>query len=130
MPRPRKPVAVARVTGAALKNPQRYSGRTEAFQGPVGEPYENMTDAEQTWWETLAGEFPWLSISDRQALREVSEMLSERDSYRLRGEPVPIGIRREIRLHLSSFGGNPSDRSRVKLPEMGDPDDPAAKYLT
>ena len=130
MPRPRKPLQVARVTGATLRNPNRYSDRTEAFQGPVGDPYESMDARECQWWEQIASEFPWLTVSDRQALRELSEMLAERDNYRERRDPVPIGLRREIRLHLNAFGGNPSDRSKVALPELPEQDPIAAKYFT
>lgn len=129
MPNPRQPAEKARVTGAANKNPQRHRSRAQHKARPLGQPYVRMSEAEQEFWFELAQEIPWLNSSDRRALRELCELLAEKDDLRDQGEVVPQALRNQIRMYLNNFGATPSDRSKVIAPEEESNDDPAAGYI-
>ena len=69
MSRRKLPSSVARVTGAAEKNPARYrtASKTRVVRD-VGDPPEWLTEAEIAAWHEFSEELPWLTESDRTIL--------------------------------------------------------------
>lgn len=126
MPNPRTPAHVARTTGADLRNPARYKDRSDPVVGEVGEPYDDMSEDEQTIWRQVVSEIPWLASSDRMQLRILCELADE--NYTKGLTVSKLNLMRQI---LNSFGGSPSDRTKVLglAPEKEDPDDPTAEFL-
>lgn len=123
MPAKRLPAAVAKVTGAAAKNPQRYAGRADPAVQPLGAPPDRLTDAQAAIWHELAGAFPWLARSDRHLVRLAVDLQTMIDTG-----TAPIAAYAQMRLVLQSMGGTPTDRSRVTAPD-DESDDPAQEFL-
>lgn len=76
----------------------------------VGAPYARMTDAQKVLWAEIAAEFPWLATSDRRQLRLLCRLEDEEER---RGDAFPFNKQNMIRQIYNSFGGSPSDRTRV-----------------
>lgn len=110
MANPRKPAELAEVTGATLVNPGRHADRARPVVAKVGAPYARMTDAQKALWAEIAGEFPWLAASDRRQLRLLCKLEDEEDRL---GDAFPFNKQNMIRQIYNSFGGSPSDRTRV-----------------
>ena len=117
------PATVARITGAATKNPARYRGKAPKV-GPLGDPPERLTEAERGHWLALAADLPWLGSSDRMLLE-----LAATISARLSGGGFTVGLMTELRLCLGAMGATPTTRGKLAAPTEGD-DDPAAAYFT
>lgn len=128
MARQKTPLAKARLTGAAAKNPQRYRGRSEPEAGaPVGNPPAYLSAEEKAFWRQFCDELLWLRISDRAILAATCILRN-----RLHKDPNPtIAALREFRAHLGALGATPVDRQRVQWnpPEDDDPNDPLNKFL-
>jgi hypothetical protein len=126
MSRHRLPPAVAAVTGADTKNPQRYRNRTPPTSTPLGPPPDNFTEAERIVWAELADEMPWLAKSDRRIVALASRLQASIDA-----DPAtfPIGGYAQLRLCLAAMGGTPCDKTKVSTPADDDPDDPAAEFV-
>lgn len=125
MPKKRLPAAVARATGADVKNPQRFRGRADHDLPPLGPPPDHLTEAEKREWLALARDMPWLRRSDR-AITEITAALR---AMIVANPASPLRIFTELRLCLACMGGTPSDRTRVPaLPEQDDPDDPTREF--
>lgn len=102
---PRKPREIAEITGAALVHPGRHRDRAQLPALPsVGEPYDRMTDSQKARWKDIAGEFPWLAVSDRRQLRLLCQLEDEQER---RGEAFSISKQNMIRRIYNSFGRAP-----------------------
>jgi len=120
--RPRLPNEVAKVTGAAVKNPQMFRGRAKPKVKSLGPAPKRFTDEQKTLWDEFNDDFPWLGRSDR-GLVESAVIL--RALLQELGADAPITLHAQLRLALSSMGGTPVDRSKVQAPEddEGRPED-------
>ena len=125
MPRPRTPLAKARLTGAAAKHPERYKARSEpASSGRgIGKPPAYLPASACNAWATFADELPWLTFEDRAALEAASLMRG-----RIADDPAgaTAALFGQYRLALASLGATPVDRSKVAQPAPDDADDPFA----
>lgn len=101
MANPRKPREIAEITGASVVNPGRYRDRAQPALPSVGEPYDRMTDSQKAIWVEIAGEFPWLAMSDRRQLRLLCQL--EDQQARL-GDEFPFNKQNMIRRIYKSFG--------------------------
>lgn len=128
MPRARTPQDKAEVTGRTEINAGRFKDRSKPKARKLGNPYKLMSDVETAYWLEVSDEIPWLVSTDRQSLRQLCCLLAETDAIRAQGEIVPQALRTQIRMYLNSFGGTPSDRTRIEAPQEDD-DDPADQYL-
>jgi hypothetical protein len=111
MARPRLPVSKAKAAGAALKNPGRHAGRS-APKGtrPLGEPYQNMTQAQKRAWEEYAAEMSWLNSSHRVLLRLACYWTAKLDSPRAK---FGVSATQALSSILSKLGATPVDESKV-----------------
>src|SRR5689334_438929 len=109
MPRPRTPLALARITGSIRQHPGRFRGRSDPKSAPLGEAPEWMTDAQRTAWSLFRHEISWLMESDR-ALVEIASYLRARV---LTGEEVGTPLLNLLRLCVAQMGATPADRSKV-----------------
>lgn len=120
--RPRLPESVAKATGAAAKNPQRFRGRKAPKVGPLGDPPEHLTEDEAAAWFTLADEIPWLGSADRLLVETAARL-----AVLMRTE-FKAAYATELRQILSAMGATPAARSKVTAPDEED-NDPAAAYF-
>lgn len=121
--RPRVPEAVARLTGAAAKNPQRHRNRADPKVGPLGSPPKHLTADEADAWREFAAEMPWLARSDRAILEVASRLRTM-----MAGGEFTSGLATELRQCLNAMGGSPSTRSKVPAPK-DDEDDPLSEFV-
>lgn len=126
MPKKRLPAALAKITGADVKNPQRFRGRATFNLPPLGPPPARLTAAEAKAWRIFARDMPWLRRSDR-AMVELAAAIKAM----IEGNPAaPLRLFTELRLCLAAMGGTPSDRTKMPpVPDDDDPDDPAAEFV-
>lgn len=119
MANPRTPVAKARVTGAAEKNPQRHKGRSDPKTIPLEQPSSFLGENARSAWEGFRREMPWLAESDR-AIVEIAATIRGR---LLGGEEVGITALNMLQSILSKMGGTPADRSKVGAPDEAEDED-------
>jgi hypothetical protein len=119
MPRPRNPSDKTRVTGADIRNPKRYSGRNNPAGAPLGEPSPHLKDDERESWLRFTAEIPWLVESDRALVEVASALRSRLDSR----DGVGLNHLQIYSAILSKLGATPADRSRVTIPDQGQPDE-------
>lgn len=112
MANPRKPAELAEITGATVVNPGRHQDRARPIVAKVGAPYARMTEPQKVLWAEIAAEFPWLAASDRRQLRLLCKLEDEEDRL---GDTFPFNKQNMIRQIYNSFGGSPSDRTRVPV---------------
>lgn len=112
MARPRTPVAKAKVTGAAAKNPGRHRDRADPSVAPLPDPPAHLDPSAQQAWEHFRSELPWLTASDA-ALLEVGAIVRGR---LLIGEVPGITALNMYQSVLSKLGATPTDRSKVSVP--------------
>lgn len=126
MPRARTPVAKAKVSGAAIKDPQRHRERTEPKgQKTLGKSPGWFDEMQSEMWEGFKRELPWLTEADR-AVVEIAAVL--RAQFRL--QPCDFGATKMnlLRLCLAQLGATPADRSKVTVPD-GEDEDPADRFF-
>lgn len=126
MPNPRKPLALARATGAYAKNPQRYRGRNEPLvSDPLGEAPDWLDGHAATAWEDFQHRLPWLNRSHRCVV-EIASILQGRMA---RGELGVPGMNL-LRITLGQLGATPADFAKVRWEEADDnEDDLADRYF-
>lgn len=122
--RPRLPEAVAKATGAAVKDPQRFRGRKEPKVAKLGDPPKRLSDDEAEAWRTLAEEIPWLGASDRSVVAVAARLIA-----RFNADDLTVGGMTELRQIMTQLGGTPAARSKVHAPKDDDDRDPADAYL-
>lgn len=116
MSRPRLPAAKAKVTGAAIKDPQRHKNRADPKTALIGPAPKHLSKSAQKAWALFVNELPWLTASDG-ALLEIAA--------RVRGELADGGDVGVTKLSmyqsvLSKLGASPVDRSKVMVPDGED----------
>ena len=124
--RPRLPDAVAKATGAAAKNPQRFTDRKPPKSKPLGPPPVDLDEAAVTAWLTFAEEIPWLEHADRTTLELASRLAAvmRTDFGSMTG--AQIG---HLRACLTEMGATPAARSKIKAAPDDDDKDPLAEFL-
>lgn len=122
--RPRLPNDVAKLTGANLKDPQRFRNRFDPKAvKSLGPAPKQFDDDQREIWDMFNADFPWLGRADRSLVKMAVMMDQMIDS----GE-APVAVFAQYRLLLSSMGGTPVDRSKVSAPD-DDGKDPADEFL-
>ena len=134
MPRPRTPLAKARLTGADRKNPSRFTARNEPAPSrrDIGRPPAYLPASAKKAWATFTDELPWLTFEDRAAL-EVASLIRGRIADD--ADTITAALFGQYRLALAAMGATPVDRSKVAhpAPDAGGDEferfDPAAEYF-
>jgi len=124
MPAPRSSTERLKVKGSAIKNPKLFKDRRDPVADPLGPPSAHLDPHSIVAWKMFVKEIPWLAESDRTHL-EIASMLRGR---LIAGQEVGVQALNLLRLCLGQMGGNPSDRSRIKVGEPDDAD-PTAGYF-
>lgn len=119
MARPRTPVAVAKATGAAVKNPARMAGRKSPKADALGAPSAHLGLFEKRAFERFRRELPWLKESHR-LLVEVASIY--RGKVLTPGWNVELKTLQELRRCLGQLGATPADESKIVM-ENGDDED-------
>jgi hypothetical protein len=113
MPAARLPAAKAKVTGAAVKDPQRHKDRKEPKVAQLGEPSIFLDEFGRQAWFAFQSELPWLAESDR-ALVEIAASVRGR---LIGGEDVGTTALSMLQSILSKMGASPADRTKVAAPD-------------
>lgn len=113
MANPRQPVAKAKMTGAAAKNPGRHAERSQPSVAGLGKPSPFLDAHGKQAWEGFKRELPWLAESDR-AMVEIAAHVRGR---LLAGEDVGVTALSMLQSVLSKMGASPADRSKVMVPD-------------
>lgn len=118
MARNRTPKPKAAVSGAMLRNPQRYRGgpRLGATR-PLGAPYATMSEAERVHWIEWKANLPWLHSSHRVMVRLACTLQARMDE----GKLGLTGMRTLVSV-LAKLGATPVDEGSVVMPENDDTD--------
>jgi len=126
MGRPPKPTELLLLTGAGRKNPKRLKERAAEPQPPCpnvgGPPIEWMifhpaigyqrAEKLRALWDERAKVWPWLTISDRDALADYCELMLDKKTRRLNGAELAF-----LRGTRSDLGG--TGVGRVRLGQRG-----------
>ena len=130
MPRPRTPLAKARLTGEAAKRPERFRDRANpATKGkPVGDPPAYMDREAKAVWRELARKLGWLEVEDRLALESAALAAGQVRTLHKAGEVVTGALLSAMNVALGKLGASPADRSKVHVTDDDEADDPFAKF--
>lgn len=117
---PRKPLALAHLSGAVAKNPQRYRSRTEPrVSMPLGAPPEWLKPEAKEAWLELEARLPWLDMSHR-CIVALAAYLQAKVCEGGLGIPG-MQVLRQI---LGQLGATPVSAAKINwAPEIDDPDD-------
>jgi broad specificity phosphatase PhoE len=121
MPKPRVPQAKAEVSGAAQHDPQRFKDRKVSKRTrPLGEPYAAMNEKQQSAWEELRAELPWLNSSHRPLVRLACVWMAKMDD-----DDFGVSATQALSSILSKLGATPVDETKVNHggEDDEDPDD-------
>jgi hypothetical protein len=121
----RAPAELLRVKGSTLKNPKLFKDRRDPKADPLGPPSVWMDAAQRAAWACYVAEIPWLMESDRSHL-EVACYVRGR---LMSGADVSVAQLNLMRLAGGQMGGNPADRTRIKVADDTDDADPTAGYF-
>jgi phage terminase small subunit len=115
MPQPRIPLAKAKLTGAAAKNPQRFRDRKEpeTSSKPVGNPPAYLGRDAKAVWKEAAKEFGWLVIEDRFALEVMAVAVGTLREATKGGAPVTASMITAANTSIGKLGASPTDRGKV-----------------
>ena len=119
MANPRQPVAKAKATGAAAKNPGRHAGRSEPKTNSLGAPSPFLDEHGRQQGEGFKREVAWLAESDRSMV----EIAAHVRGRLLSGEDVGVTALSMLQAILSKMGASPADRSKVSAPDGDEPED-------
>ncbi len=130
MPRPRTPLAKARLTGADRKDPDRFRDRAEpkTSKAPVGKPPAYLAKEAKAVWQELARDLGWLVREDRFALESACLAIAQVRTMHKVGEPVTGALFAAMNSALGKLGASPADRSKVNATPPEDDDDPFAAF--
>lgn len=129
MPRPRTPVAKAKVLAADQLHPGRHAGRKAPKKTrPLGEASPFLKDADTarektgfvTAWEAFRRELPWLT----EGHRPLVEVACSVRGRLFNGDEVGISALSLLQSVLSKLGATPVDETRVNFADDGDSGDP------
>jgi hypothetical protein len=123
MPRPRKSLAAARLSGAYDRHPERYRGRNEPIvTDPLGQPPAWLSPAAQAAWRDLDREIPWLNRSHR-GIMEIASLLQAK----LAAGELGVPGMQLLRQCLNMLCATPTSRVPEVAGEAGD--DPGAEFF-
>jgi phage terminase small subunit len=130
MPRPRTPLAKAKLTGADAKHPDRFKNRSEprTSKAPVGKPPSYLDAEARAVWSELARDLGWLVKEDRFALEAASLAVGQVRTMHKAQEPITGALFAAMNTALGKLGASPADRSKVNATPPEDDDDPFAKF--
>jgi phage terminase small subunit len=130
MPRPRTPLAKAKLTGADAKHPERFKGRSEprTSKAPVGKPPAYLDAEARAVWSELARDLGWLVREDRHALEAAALAVGQVRTMHRAGEPITGALFAAMNTALGKLGASPADRSKVNSAPPEDDDDPFARF--
>ena len=119
MGRHRKPIELARLSGADKKNPQRYGGEVPKADQSFGDYLAiRSTDPAECWREISEQCIPGvLTMADRIILEITSNLLAE---YRRDPEGFAIGKYRHLVGCFGRLGMSPSDRTKLGVTKPSD----------
>ena len=121
MPRPRTPVAKAKVLAADQLHPGRHADRRAPSRVvKLGKPSTFLKDGAVVAWESFRRELPWLTEGHR-TLVEVASTIRGR---MIDGAEVGISALSLLQVCLSKLGATPADESKVNFGDDGDEADP------
>ena len=109
MANPRTPVAKAKATGAAIKNPKRHADRAQPVTRALGDASIFLTGGAVKAWEAFKLELPWLMESDR-AMIEICALVR---GLMIDGEFPGTTMLSMYQSTLSKLGATPADRSKI-----------------
>lgn len=130
MPRPRTPLAKARLMGRDKQNPARFTGRNEPLgYDDLGDAPEWLVDTEaakpREAWEMLRASIPWLNSSHSGIVSIAATVMGRM----VAGQDVGIQSMNLLRQSLGQMGATPADAGRVGLPDAPTPPDPADEFF-
>jgi len=130
MPRPRTPLAKARLTGEAAKRPERFRDRSEprTSRQPVGDPPAHFDKEARAVWQELARDLGWLVAEDRFALEAASLAVGQVRTMHRSGEVVSGALLSAMNTAIGKLGASPTDRSKVAARAPDDDADPFAAF--
>jgi hypothetical protein len=118
MPKPRTPLARARIEGRDAVNPARYR-RNEPTAQSIGDPPAWLTEPQAKAWRGFEAELPWLRFSDRCLVSIASVLRARLES----GAQMGTKSLSLLRLCLGSMGATPADASKINWAPDEEPDD-------
>lgn len=121
--RPRLPDAVAKATGANIKDPQRFKDRNPPKSGPLGKPPKHLSPEEVAAWNMFVDEIPWLERSDRMLLEGAARIRAE-----IMAGKFTVSMMTELRQVLNAMGATPAARSKVSARDADD-EDPTSEFI-
>ena len=113
MGRPRTPTKVLELRGSFKRHPERRvdrAGEPEVTE-PLGDPPDDLDEAERARWIELAREMPWLGRADRAGVWAAAKQYAV--LKRQGGKASDWAV---FRGYLSDLGGMAGSRSKVKVP--------------
>ena len=129
MARARTPVAAAKTTGAAAKNPQRHRDRkAPAGVAPLGEPSAYLEPHEKQAFKRFQKELPWLKESHRLLVEIAARFRGQLMHPDLEKRGLSLQGMQELRRILGSLGATPADESKVSMADGGDEDEDDALF--
>lgn len=124
MGNPQTPLAKAKLTGAAAKNPQRFRHRADPTTDPLGAAPSWLSGDAKKAWKKFAAEWPWLTKSDEAGLATLCMMRAQVEGADSAG--LTAAFFREYRMQISAFGGTPTTKGKIHQGGADDEDDPFA----
>ena len=129
MPRPRTPLAKARLLGRDKQNPARFTGRNEPLiDDELGSAPRWLLDTENAKareaWGELRDSIPWLNSSHRGIVAIAAVVMGRM----IAGQDVGIQSMNLLRQCLGQMGATPADAGRIGLPDEPS-DDPAEDFF-
>jgi phage terminase small subunit len=120
MPKPRKPTKLLELSGAMKRNPGRYANRLHEpkSNGPLGEPPDRMSAAEQSAWHELVRLVPdgVLTKADRWIVEIACRLMAAGREHGFGGRHgISAGEVGLLNGCLRSMGLTPADRSKVNV---------------
>jgi phage terminase small subunit len=116
MGRPRKPTNILQLKGAFKANPSRRRARDSepVPKAGIGPAPDYLSEAEKQAWDYLVGIVPngVLFDSDRVHLEMTSRLMAEFRSGEMKTDRIRL-----LSTMVGKIGLNPSDRSKVLVPE-------------
>lgn len=117
MARYKKPSKIAEIDGYFKKHPERRNNGEPIPTRPIGPaPLTYATESAEIWDEIVA-EMPAgvLTCADRIVLEIACNLISQ---FRQNPTETPVSRLAVLERILSKFGMNPSDRTRLSVPEF------------
>lgn len=116
---PRQSLAAARLSGALVKNPQRFRNRTEpAGTGPIGPPPRWLKGGAREAWSEFRHELPWINSSHRAHLAITSILRAK-----LADGTAGVPALQLLRLCLGQLCATPVTAGKVRQAASDDHDD-------